>query len=99
MQLIGGGRGNVYATNPTNQFFGPICDDAWDIAAVTYHYLSVTKSLKYQHQQQAQYGSNVDHFVWQNFNCKNLMPKFGAVHKKLAIMQRSLVHLYVHRGI
>ena len=56
VQLIGGGRGNVYATNPTNQFFGPICDDAWDIAAVTYHYLSVTKSLKYQHQQQAQYG-------------------------------------------
>ena len=49
MQLIGGGRGNVYATNPTNQIFGPVCDDAWDISAVTYHYLSVTKSLKYQH--------------------------------------------------
>ena len=35
VQLIGGGGGNVYATNPINQFFGPICDDTWDLSAVT----------------------------------------------------------------
>jgi len=35
--LVGGSgpyEGNVYATNPETNVFGPVCDDTWDLADV-----------------------------------------------------------------
>ena len=34
--LVGGanGQGNVYARNPETGVFGPVCDDAWNLAGV-----------------------------------------------------------------
>ena len=28
--------GNVFALNPTTGIYGPVCDDAWDLADVSY---------------------------------------------------------------
>ena len=35
--LVGGNspqQGNVFSTNPTTQYYGPVCDDGWTLANV-----------------------------------------------------------------
>lgn len=48
MTLVGGsttGRGNVYARNPTTGIYGPVCDDFWNLNAVST--LNICLSIEY----------------------------------------------------
>jgi hypothetical protein len=35
VQLVGGEQGNLHAKNPKTGIFGPVCDDTWNMKAVS----------------------------------------------------------------
>jgi hypothetical protein len=48
--LVGGNsstNGNVFSTNPITGFYGPVCDDGWDLIQVTLNLSNRNLTNKY----------------------------------------------------